>query len=156
MAKEATGTTAVRGVRGATTARSNEAGEIAARTRELVALLVEKNGIRPEDVASAIFTVTSDLDAAFPTVAARPLPGWDRVPLLCSTEIPVPGSLGRCIRVLVHWNTDRAQADVRHVFLHGARELRPEHAERVAGDSDAGSEEHTVRIPSKPQPKPKP
>jgi chorismate mutase len=139
----------LRGIRGATTVRENDAREIAARTRELVALLVERNGVRPEDVASAIFTVTSDLDAAFPTVAARPLPGWDSVPLLCSTEIPVPGSLGHCIRVLIHWNTDRAQAAVRHVFLHGARELRPEYAERVDGDSDAGSEERPVRIPGK-------
>jgi len=126
----------IRGIRGATTARSNDAAEIAARTRELVSLLVERNGVRPEDVASAVFTVTSDLDAAFPTVAARPLPGWEHVPLLCSTEIPVPGSLGLCIRVLIHWNTDRAQSEIRHVFLHGARELRPEYGERVPGDSD--------------------
>lgn len=138
----------LRGIRGATTVRSNEAGEIAERTRELVALLVEANGVRAEDVASAIFTVTSDLDAAFPTVAARPLPGWDSVPLLCSTEIPVPGSLGRCIRVLLHWNTDRTQGEIRHVFLHGARELRPEYAVRVAGDADGS--ESPVRLPKRP------
>ena len=116
--------------------RANDARDIAERTRELVTRIVEKNGVRAEDVASAVFTVTSDLDAAFPTVAARPLPGWEHVPLLCATEIPVPGSLGRCIRVLIHWNTDRPQSEVRHVFLHGARELRPEYAERVPGDSD--------------------
>lgn len=126
----------IRGLRGATTVDRNEAVQIAERTRELLRLLVEKNGIRPADVASAIFTVTEDLDAAFPTVAARPLPGWEEVPLLCSREIPVPGSLGRCIRVLIHWNTDRPQSEIRHVFLHGARELRPEFAVRVEGDSD--------------------
>jgi chorismate mutase len=114
----------IRGVRGATTVEKNEAVQIAERTRELLRLLVEKNGIRPADVASAIFTVTEDLDAAFPTVAARPLPGWDEVPLLCSREIPVPGSLGRCIRVLIHCYTDGPRQDLRHVFLEGAAQLR--------------------------------
>jgi chorismate mutase len=109
----------------------NDAGEIADRTRELLRLLVDRNGLRAEDVASAVFTVTSDLDAAFPTVAARPLPGWEQVPLLCSREIPVPGSLARCIRVLIHWNTERPQAVIHHVFLRGARVLRPEWAVRV-------------------------
>lgn len=121
----------LRGLRGATTAERNDAGEIADRTRELLRLLVENNGLKPEDVASAIFTVTSDLDAAFPTVAARPLPGWEQVPLLCSREIPVPGSLARCIRVLIHWNTERTQAEIRHVFLRGATVLRPEWAVRA-------------------------
>ncbi len=98
----------MRGVRGATTVNTNEAGQIAERTRELLQLLMDANGMRPEDIASALFTVTGDLDAQFPTVAARGLAGWKDVPLLCAREIPVPRSLGHCIRVLIHWNTDRA------------------------------------------------
>jgi chorismate mutase len=125
-----------RGVRGATTAGRNEAREMAERSVELVRVLVELNGIRPEDLASAIFTVTDDLDAEFPAKAIRSLPGWDDVPLLCSKEIAVPGSLARCIRVLLHWNTGAAQKDVRHAFLRGARRLRPGWAVRVPGDED--------------------
>ena len=136
----------MRGVRGATTVAANEAGLVAARTEELLARLVAENGIRPAEVASAIFTVTADLDAEFPAVAVRAIPGWEDVPLLCAREIPVPGSLGRCIRILLHWNTDRPAADVRHVFLRGARELRPHWARRVDGD-DA---ETSVRLPGRP------
>jgi chorismate mutase len=123
-------------VRGATTVSRNEAGEIAERTRELIQLLMDANGVRPQDIASAVFTVTEDLDAAFPAVAARGLSGWKDVPLLCVREIPVPGSLGHCIRILIHWNTDRPQAEIRHVFLRGARHLRPEWAVRVPGDEE--------------------
>src|SRR5690242_4872003 len=116
---------AVRGVRGATTVPRNEAAAVVERTLELLRVLVASNGIEPADVASAIFTVTDDLDAEFPAAAARALPGWNQVPLLCAREAPVPGSLGLCVRVLLHWNTDRVQGDVRHAFLRGARELRP-------------------------------
>lgn len=121
----------------------NEAGQIVARTEELLARLVAENGILPEDVASAVFTVTDDLDAEFPAVAVRALAGWADVPLLCAREIPVPGSLGRCVRVLLHWQTDRHPQDVRHVFLRGARELRPRWA--LGTDGDDG--EKTVRLP---------
>ena len=130
----------LQGVRGATTVERNDAAQIAERTRELLRLLVEANGIRSDEVASVIFTVTSDLDAAFPTVAARVIPGWQEVALICSREIPVPGSLGRCIRVLIHWNTERRQGDVRHVFLRGARGLRPEWSVRVRGDEESAPE----------------
>jgi chorismate mutase len=138
----------LRGIRGATTVDGNDAAEIAHRTRELLGLLVERNGARAEDFASAVFTVTEDLDAAFPTVAARSLAGWEHVPLLCSREIPVPESLGRCIRVLIHWNTEKPQSEVVHVFLHGARELRPEFGVRVPGDSDRPA----VRLERKREP----
>jgi len=116
--------TAVRGVRGATTVPANDREAILRRTRELLEHLVRLNGIVPADVASATFTVTPDLDAEFPAFAAREI-GWEDVPLLCGREIPVPGALERCVRVLVHWNTDRSQSQVRHAFLHGARSLRP-------------------------------
>jgi len=127
---------ATRGVRGATTADRNDAAHIGERALELVRVLAERNGIRPEDVASATFTVTEDLDAEFPAMPIRSLPGWKDVPLLCAREIPVPGSLGRCIRVLLHWNTESGQAAVRHAFLRGARSLRPAWAVRVPGDDD--------------------
>lgn len=129
--------TAVRGVRGATTAERNDRGEILARTRELLEQLVAANGIDADDVAYVWFTVTEDLDAEFPAFAAREL-GWEQVPLICGREIPVPGALGCCIRVLLAWNTDRAQRDVRHVFLRGARSLRPAWAVDLPGDPPAG------------------
>ena len=96
---------ACRGVRGATTVERNDREEILTATRQLLALMVRRNGIAKHDVASAIFTTTPDLDAEFPALAARQL-GWLDVPLLCGHELSVPGSLPRCIRVLVHWNTD--------------------------------------------------
>ena len=129
----------IRGVRGATTADRNDAAEIAERSVELVRVLVELNGIRPEDLASAVFTVTDDLDAEFPAKPIRSLPGWEDVPLLCAKEIAVPGSLPRCIRVLLHWNTDVAQSGARHAFLRGARDLRPAWAVRIPGDEDDGA-----------------
>jgi chorismate mutase len=136
-----------RGVRGATTVTRNDAAAITERTLELLRVLVDSNGLRPEELASAIFSVTRDLDAEFPALAVRALPGWEDVPLLCVREIPVPGSLGHCVRVLLHWNTERSQREVRHAFLRGARELRPRWAVRSAGD-DA---EPAVRLsPGKP------
>jgi len=123
-----------RGIRGATTVDANAADGIKERTLELLGILIASNGLRPEDVASAIFTVTADLDAEFPALAVRSLPGWEEVPLLCTREIAVPGSLARCLRVLLHWNTDRSQSEVRHAFLRGARGLRPAWAVRVDGD----------------------
>jgi chorismate mutase len=135
----------VRGVRGATTVGGNDAGQIVARTEELLARLVAENGLHPRDVASAVFTVTDDLDAEFPAVAVRALEGWADVPLLCAREIPVPGSLGHCVRILLHWNTDRSPEEVRHVFLRGARELRPQWARRAEGDDS----DHPVRLPGR-------
>ena len=117
---------AVRGVRGATTVERNDATEVRERTAELVRTLVERNGIVPEDVASAIFTVTPDIDAEFPAHGARTIPGWDRVPLVCAREIPVERALPLCVRVLIHWNTDRAQREIRHAYLGRAAALRPD------------------------------
>lgn len=112
-----------RGIRGATTVERNDRGEILAATDEMLRLLIEKNSLRPEDIASALFTVTDDLDAAFPAVAARKL-GWTDVPLICAREIPVPDSLGKCIRVLLHVNTTCSAAEIQHVYLRGAVNLR--------------------------------
>ena len=117
-----------RGVRGATTADSNERMDILAATRQLLALMIRQNDIHPEDVASAVFSTTVDLDAEFPALAARQL-GWFDVPLLCTHEIFVPGSLERCVRVLVHWNTSRTQQEITHVYIKNAIRLRPDLSE---------------------------
>lgn len=113
-----------RGIRGATTVERNSREEMLAATTELLQLLIRKNELRAEDVASAIFTVTADLDAEFPALAARHL-GWTEVALMCMQEIPVPNSLGKCIRILLHVNTTRSAAEIQHVYIHGAVNLRP-------------------------------
>jgi chorismate mutase len=114
-----------RGVRGATTVAANTREEILASTRQLLALMIRLNGIEPADVGSALFSTTVDLNAEFPALAARQL-GWLEVPLLCSHELDVPGSLRMCIRVLVNWNTTKGQHDVTHVYLKEAMKLRPD------------------------------
>ena len=114
-----------RGVRGATTVKSNTRDEILASTRQLLAVMIRLNEIEPEDVGSAMFTVTKDLNAEFPAVAARQL-GWMSVPLMCSYEIEVPGALPRCIRLLINWNTNKAQKEVVHTYIKDAKQLRPD------------------------------
>jgi chorismate mutase len=114
-----------RGVRGATIADANSSQEILQATLQLLALIIRRNGIQQEDVASAIFTTTVDLDAEFPALAARQL-GWSHVPLLCGHELDVPGSLKQCVRVLLHWNTEKAADEVVHVYIKGAERLRPD------------------------------
>ncbi len=114
-----------RGVRGATTVEENTAEAILTATKELLSLIVEANDLKSEDIASAIFTTTPDLTAAFPAQAAREM-GWHNVALLDAQEIPVPGSLDKCIRVLIHWNTEKSPAEIKHVYLKGAQFLRPD------------------------------
>ena len=114
-----------RGVRGATTVEHNSREEMLKATGQLLALMIRQNGIDREDVASAIFTTTSDLNAEFPALAARQL-GWLDVPLLCTHEMSIPGSLARCIRILLHWNTDKPQHEIHHVYVRGATCLRPD------------------------------
>ncbi len=114
-----------RGVRGATTAEDNTSAEILKATRQLLALMIRQNGIRAEDVCSAIFSTTSDLDAEFPALAARQL-GWLEASLMCVHELDVPDSLRRCIRVLLHWNTDKPASEMVHVYIKEAARLRPD------------------------------
>jgi len=116
---------ACRGVRGAVTVEENSAAAIKAAVRELLEQMVAANALDVADIASVIFTATPDLDAVYPAVAARDM-GWTNTPLLCMQEMAVRGSLPRCIRVLLHWNTDRAQADIHHIYLGDARALRPD------------------------------
>jgi chorismate mutase len=113
-----------RGIRGATTVEHNQREEILAATTELLQLIIRQNELQVEDIASAIFTLTEDLDAEFPAVAARAL-GWAEVALMCTREIPVPGSLGKCIRVLLHVNTTRSLTEMQHIYIRGAVNLRP-------------------------------
>ncbi len=113
------------GVRGATSAEENSTESILSATCELLQLLVETNGLQSGDVASVIFTVTPDLTAVFPARAARQM-GWTDVPLFCAQEIAVPGDVPHCIRILVHWNTDKEQSEIKHVYLKAARALRPD------------------------------
>lgn len=120
----------IRGIRGATTVSTNNASIILEATQELLHSIRASNpGLAPEDIASAFFTLTADLNAAYPAKAARQL-GWTNVPLICAQEIPVPGGLHHCIRVLLNWNTDLPQDAVHHIYLHEAVSLRPDLASR--------------------------
>ena len=114
-----------RGVRGAITVEDNTKEEILRGARQLLALMIRQNGIDPGDVASAIFSCTHDLDAEFPALAARQL-GWLDVPLLCTNEIDVPGSLQKCVRILINWNTPKTQDEIVHVYVKDAVRLRPD------------------------------
>ena len=112
-----------RGIRGATVAAGNTKTDILAATRELLHKMIEANQVEKEAVAYVLFTMTADLDAEFPAVAARQL-GWTEEALVCSQEISVPGSLPRCIRVLILVNTDKKSDEIKHVYIRGAEVLR--------------------------------
>jgi chorismate mutase len=114
-----------RGIRGATTVDENVPDAILEATTELLTELVQANSLDVEDIASAFFSTTTDLDAEFPAVAANRM-GWTDVALLCGHEMQVPGSLQRCLRVLLHVNTEKSQHEMVHVYLRGATVLRPD------------------------------
>jgi chorismate mutase len=116
---------AVRGVRGAITVERDDATLLLDATERLLGEIVRANGISSTDIASAVFTLTPDLVSEFPAAAARRM-GWTLVPLMNFTEAAVAGSLPRCIRVLLHVNTDKRQDEIAHVYLDGARVLRPD------------------------------
>ncbi|MGC9397127.1 MAG: chorismate mutase [Anaerolineae bacterium] len=116
---------ACRGIRGAVTVEENTVAAIKAAVRTLLECIVAANVLDVADIASVIFTATPDLNAVYPAVAAREM-GWVHTPLLCVQEMAVQENLPRCIRVLLHWNTECAQADLHHVYLGEARLLRPD------------------------------
>ena len=116
----------VRGIRGATTVEHNEKHEILSATLELLKEIIRANALKPEDIGYIWITVTNDLNAVFPASAIRELPGWELVPLMCSLEIPVPGGLEKCIRLMVAVNTDKSQSEIVHVYLNEAKKLRPD------------------------------
>lgn len=119
----------IRGLRGATTASSNTKSAIFEATKELLETLVKENKIEVEAIASAIFTVTDDLDAAFPATAARLGLGWQDVGLMDLRQMTVPGDVPMCIRVLVLFNTDDISNELKRVYLRGARNLRDRNGE---------------------------
>ena len=120
----------VRGLRGATVAAADTSDAIRGATRELLLALVAANALDPTDFASVIFTTTPDLTAEPPARAAREL-GWSDAALLCVGEMETVNGLARCIRVLIHWNTDKKANEVTHVYLHSASQLRPDRAVQV-------------------------
>lgn len=116
----------IRGIRGATTILTDEPDLICEATHELLNTMLSANGeLSLDDVGSVLFTVTDDITSAYPAMAARQM-GWDHVPMLCMREIPIRGGLPLCIRVLIHWNTGFTQKEIKHVYLRGARILRPD------------------------------
>jgi chorismate mutase len=115
-----------RGVRGATTVDSNTVEAIVEATKDLLAAMIKANEIDVDDIASAFFTTTPDLNAEFPAAVVRAHFGWDNVALLCGHEMNKPGALGMCLRILLHINTDKGARDIRHIYLKGARQLRPD------------------------------
>ncbi len=115
-----------RGIRGATTVTRNDEQEIVQETLRLLEEMVRRNELQPEYISNIWITMTQDLDATFPAKAIRQLEGWDLVPLMCSVEIPVQGSLPRCIRFMVQVITDKSQSEIKHVYLNEAKRLRPD------------------------------
>lgn len=116
-----------RGVRGAITVEQNAPEDILSGTRELLQALIAANGIAVEDVASVFLSASPDLTAEFPALAVREL-GWLETAVLCTHEMQVPHGLHRCVRVLLHWNTERTLGEIEHVYLKGAVKLRPDRA----------------------------
>ncbi|WP_096200933.1 chorismate mutase [Bacillus sp. FJAT-45350] len=116
----------VRGIRGATTVKVNEEETILDATEILVHKMIEANDIKAEDVAHVLITVTHDLDSTFPAKSLRRFKEWTYVPVICSLEIPVPGSLEKCVRILMTVETERTQQEVQHIYLEDAVKLRPD------------------------------
>ncbi|KKB35927.1 Chorismate mutase II [Bacillus thermotolerans] len=117
----------MRGIRGAITVKENTEKEMLDAAERLFKEVFSQNKVQPEDVCSIFVSVTEDINAVFPAKALRRIEGnWDYVPIMCMNEVPVPGSLKKCIRVMVHVNTETAQQDIQHVYLEEAVKLRPD------------------------------
>ncbi|WP_100331415.1 chorismate mutase [Bacillus xiapuensis] len=125
----------VRGIRGAITVERNEEDAIVLAAEKLLREMIRLNQVAPENVCSVFISVTDDLNAAFPAKALRRFDGWDYVPVMCMNEVPVPGSLQKCIRVMLHVNTEALQTDIQHIYLEKAVCLRP----------DLHKQDHSVR-----------
>jgi chorismate mutase len=113
----------VRGLRGATTVDEDSVGQVTERSQELMREIMTRNELTEEDIISVLFTATADVTSIFPATAIREI-GFGAVPLLCAAEIPVPGAMPKCIRVLLHVHTTRSRDEIHHVYLHGAQGLR--------------------------------
>ncbi|OGD34947.1 chorismate mutase [Candidatus Atribacteria bacterium RBG_16_35_8] len=126
----------VRGIRGAITVDKNSKEEIIEKTKQLLTTLKKENDFKIEDIVSIFFSVTPDLDAAFPAQAAREL-NWNKVPLFDMQEIDVPGSLSRCIRVLIHLNCQKSKLEMKHCYLRGARILRKDLINEISDQKES-------------------
>jgi len=122
----------IRGVRGAITVERNEPSQIIEATEKLLREMVIKNNIHPEKVASVFISATHDINSAFPAKALRRLEGWTYVPVTCMQEMAVPGSLEKCIRIMLHIETNRSQKDICHIYLEKAKNLRPDLIDKQA------------------------
>jgi chorismate mutase len=120
----------VRALRGATTVDKNDGQMILDATAELLKLMVSANEIDKKDIISVVFTMTADLNAAFPAAAARQL-GWNDIALLDAVQADVAGSLKKCIRVLMHFNTEKSNGELRYIYLNEAKKLRPDISEFI-------------------------
>ncbi|MBE0466223.1 MAG: chorismate mutase [Candidatus Desulforudis sp.] len=120
--------TSIRGIRGANTVNDNTPSSILGATRELLLAMVRENDVQVKDIVSIFFTLTPDLNAEFPALAARDM-GWSKVPLLCAAEIDVPGAKSGCLRILMHVQTSRSLEEIRHVYLGETALLRPDLAQ---------------------------
>jgi len=116
----------IRGIRGATTVSNNQEEQVIDAADELLRKMIKSNEVEATDVASVFISVTSDINAAFPSKALRRFPDWKFVPIMCMQEIPVVGSLPLCIRVMLHVNTSKSQASINHIYLNNAVILRPD------------------------------
>ena len=119
----------LRGIRGAITVEVNSSDEIRTAVKEMLNEIIKTNEIKTVDIASAAFTMTKDLDCVYPAKYAREIEGFDKVPLMCYQELDIKNSLEKCVRVLILVNTDKAQDEIKHVYLRGAKILRPDLAE---------------------------
>ncbi len=129
---------AVRGIRGAITVEENAREAILEGARELLEAMVAANDVQVDDIASCHFTTTPDLNAEFPAEATRRLDGWKYVPLLCGHEMSVPGAMQKCVRILLHVNTDAAPHEIRHIYLRDATKLRTDLAPADGASAPAG------------------
>ncbi|MCP8616697.1 chorismate mutase [Salirhabdus salicampi] len=116
----------LRGIRGATTVESNNSEEILRVTEALIADMAKQNDVSPEQISSVIVSMTHDLNATFPAKAIRSIDGWKYVPVMCTQEIPVPGSMEKCIRIMMNVETMKRQDEVEHIYHERARQLRPD------------------------------
>ncbi|MGF6948633.1 chorismate mutase [Neobacillus sp. B4I6] len=122
----------IRGMRGAITVNQNTEEAIITATEELLEKIIEKNHIQPELVASVFISTTEDINAVFPAKALRKFEGWTYVPVMCMQEMPVPNSLKMCVRIMMHVNTTQSQEEINHVYLKGAKVLRPDLSNSLA------------------------
>ncbi|MBT2733305.1 chorismate mutase [Neobacillus sp. C211] len=122
----------IRGMRGAITVNQNTEEAIITATEELLEKIIEENHIQPELVASVFISTTEDINAVFPAKALRKFEGWTYVPVMCMQEMPVPNSLKMCVRIMMHVNTTQSQEEINHVYLKGAKVLRPDLSNSLA------------------------